>query len=349
MYAGRAAFRSLASWSVSGMTGDNTHGKRDRRQFIQSLTVDVAKEACLLASSDEAGNLSEGLTIRCKDDFALYDEREQFTRRAFVRWVYQVGFREFKATLPKSKGSGRAVNAARSRCRVVANVILGQSLSDACALSGFRTVQNFVESCKGAGFFESLRDARQAAILDCQAVESARVAQRRFALQARAAIKRLRYLDAWQWDTERLGKGAGCSGSPGGLVAVRRLMDARAYALTMAKHYKRVADHARASNLALFDTLLNGLYSDKYGDLRRLFGFVDKQGRERNSSKVNPAMIAKPSGKVPRKRSFATIGLPIGKSNADKPARKRPCAILAPAQIRAFDWQANMRPLPEIG
>jgi hypothetical protein len=325
LYGGRAAFRSLASWSVAGMSGDAAAFAR-RGGLVQALTTDLACEASLLASSLPDGSLSEGLTFRRKVDSPLYDESRQFPRRAFVRWVYDVGFRQFKAALPDGKGKGPAVKGARSRCRVVANVILGQSLADACALSGLASVKGWVQSCKASGFFESLKAARLKAVLDCQAVESARIAQRRFALQAAAAVKRLRYLNSSAWDSERLGvRGAGLSGSPAGLVAVRRLMDARAHCLTMAKHYKAIAQQAIADNVKAFDRVLDGLHSDRFGDLSQLFGITDRLGRRRGAGKVHASMIGKPKGKVSRKPMQApTVALTVGKAS-----RKLPCAIFA--------------------
>jgi len=152
------------------------------------------------------------------------------------------------------------------------------------------------------------------------------VAQRRYSLHAAAAIKRLRYLGAWFWDCERFGVwGAGCSGSPGSVVAVRRLMDTRAHCLAMAKHYKRVADRAIADNLRAFDRVLDGIHSKRFGDLRHVLGLVDRKGRERGASKINPAMIGRARGKLASKRSLAaTLALPVGRAK-----RALPCAIVS--------------------
>ena len=330
LYAGRAAFRSLASWSVSGMSGDASAFARSRG-IVQELTEGLAQESSLLAASlpgDDAGQgvtsraqLSEGLTVRRKADDPLFDAAGFAARRALVRWVYQVGLRDFKASLPAGKGTGQAVKAARSRCRVVGNVILGQSLIDSCALSGFGNVKAFVQSCKASGFFESLRQARAAAVADCAAVELARVAQRRFALQAASAIKRLRALDVASWDCERLGvRGAGVSGSAGGLVAVRRLIDARGYCVAMARHYKGVAARAAADNLRAFERVLQGLASDRFGDLSALVGLQDKQGRKRGACKVDASMIGRARGKLSRKPALpSTVPLAVGRSSGALP------------------------------
>jgi hypothetical protein len=99
MFAGRAAFRSLASWSVVGMTGDNTHRKGSRRQFMQSLEADLA-QVNLIASSLDNGELTDGQTIAPKANMPQYDASEGLGdavgRRAFIRWLFQVGLRRSK-------------------------------------------------------------------------------------------------------------------------------------------------------------------------------------------------------------------------------------------------------------
>ena len=219
------------------------------------------------------------------------------------------------------------VKAARSRCLVVANIIEGQSLADACANSGFVLVKAFVQSCKAARFFPALREARKAAIMDCGTVEQARTAQRRYALQAAQAIKQLRYLGAWQWDCERFGVPPASGGA--GVIAFRRLLDIRARAVALAKHYKAVAARAMVENLAMFDKVLVGIHSERLGDLRRVFGLVDKRGRVGAASKVNPAMLRRGRGKVASRVKLAhTIPLPVGRAN-----RALPCAVGSDAKV----------------
>jgi hypothetical protein len=101
-----------------------------------------------------------------------------------------------------------------------------------------------------------------------------------------------------------------------------------------------------ADNLALFDKALEGIHSERFGNLRQVLGLQDKLGRERGASKVNPAMIGKPSGKVRRKPVSVAVALAVGRARRDKPARKRACAVLA-GTVKPLDWQGVMRPLPE--
>ena len=354
MYAGRAAFRSLAAWATAGFkVGDNTFRKGDTRQFLgerlASYTLDLATESKLLASSLDhaafdvqgyeqpskangtlpgcvtAKDLSEGLTVATKSDSPL-DRYERVARLAFVRWVWQVGYGQFKRQL-SGTGAGVAaqLRAAKSRCRVLGNVIMGQPLLESCGMAGFNTVKAFGESCDSAQLDKALKASRAAAIRDSASVECARVAQRRYALQAAQVIRQLRALNVAQWDCERLGVyGAGVSGSASGLVAVRRLMDKRAHYLALAKHYKRVALKAERDSLAQFDGMLDALFSDKFGNLRRVFGMVDKLGRDRGASRLNAGFIRQPSGKVAKVAKVASVSLPIGRAG-----RARPCAPLA--------------------
>jgi hypothetical protein len=199
-------------------------------------------------------------------------------------------------------------------------------------MSGFNSVQSFVESCKSVQFDERLRDARKASIRDCEAVECARVAQRRYALQAARVIRQIRALNLSQWDCERFNvSGPGRSGSGAGLVTARRLMDKRAEYVSMARHYKAVADKAARVNLAQFESLLDGLYSDKFADLRRVFGMVDKLGRNRGAAKLNAGFIKVAAGKVAKGAKVATVSLPVGKFGV-----ARPCAPVAPVDGKLY-------------
>jgi hypothetical protein len=199
MFAGRAAFLSLASWSVGGMVGDGSFSKSDKRQYLASVEGLEASAAAAADTEDQAATSPEVATQTGKA-FALrlesgrgsaVTEGDWRARVAAVRWVYRVGFFAVKESAT-GKGSAAAVAAALARCQVVGRVILGHSLIDACALSGFADVKCWVQSCKAAGFFESLKAARLAHSLDCSAVELARVSVRRYGLAAAAVPSRCR-------------------------------------------------------------------------------------------------------------------------------------------------------------
>ena len=66
-----------------------------------------------------------------------------------------------------------------------------------------------------------------------------------------------------------------------------------------------------ADNLRAFDKVLAGLHSERFGNLRQVFGFVDCNGRE--SSKRNPQSITMARGKVARKPILApTVAIDCG-------------------------------------
>jgi hypothetical protein len=265
-------------------------------------------------------------------------ESDKRARVAFVRWVYGVGFFPVKASAT-GQGSAGAVKSALARCQVVGRVILGLSLVDACALSGWSSVKKWVESCKAAGFFASLRAARLASALDSAQVEAARVAQRRFALQAAACVRALAGLGGGGWrdvcdtSTQR-GRGARARRVVGLVMRRRQLLRDLAANIALAKHYKAMARQALADTLAAFDRVCDKLHSDKWGDLRQVLGMMDKRGRGRGAGKVNSAMIRKASGKLARAVNLcATVALPVGGAKPGKLPRKRPCAMLAGAAV----------------
>jgi hypothetical protein len=108
-----------------------------------------------------------------------------------VRWVYRIGYRQFTRTL-SGKGAGRARQAALSRCRVVGSLAFGASLIDACAMAGFKSVDNWIESCKGSSFFPSLRAARRDESQHLPSVRQLRQLMRAHAVQASDSIRALR-------------------------------------------------------------------------------------------------------------------------------------------------------------
>jgi hypothetical protein len=215
--AARAAFRSLASWAVCGMTGDRTFTAGAGRQLMEQLGQDLGKVWGELGGvqydgeCDNANKVTTGATVLLPivkpgdslsraavalgqpvpGDSPAFDAAEWAARRAAAAWVYRVGYRQFIATLPRSKGYGTAKAAALSRCRVWANVIMGASLPDAVAQSGFKSLEYYAESCKAAGFVDLLKGARVKAVCDSSEVEQARVAQRRYALQAAECVRQL--------------------------------------------------------------------------------------------------------------------------------------------------------------
>lgn len=308
MYAGRAAFLSLCRWSVAGMTGDNTF---ERGRGLVEVTPDIAEH--------------EANPDAWADHFTA--------RRAAARWVFDVGLRRFAAGLPASQGKAAAVKAARARCHVVGRVIMGASIADACSAAGFATVKNWVESCKRVGFFESLRAARAASASDCAAVELARVSARSYALQAAAAARALRSLpgSAWRTDDTSTQRGRAVASMARARAALpRRALIAKLRgAVAWAQWHRARGNAALAANLAEFDTLMAGLHSDKWGNLRRAMGFVDAKGRE--SSKLNPAGIRAARGKLPRRSPLApSVVVEVKDARRRAGVRKLACAPLAP-------------------
>jgi hypothetical protein len=362
MYAGRAAFRSLASWAVVGMVGDNTTTRGDARQWVGELQNDLARAWGKLDSLPEDGadmanqrarlaSLDASLPATSRAALALdmpappdYSAPDSITsaRRAAVAWVYRVGYRQFKATLGK-RGTGRAVQAALSRCRVVASVIMGASLTDACAATGFASFKVFAQSCKESGFAAALRDARARAAMDGSQVEQYRIAMRRYALEVAQHARALHacgggWRDVLHTSTHRATTAHGLA--RGARVAHRRAI-VRDYlrALGLAVHYRDAMRRAMSDDLRAFDRMLSGVFADRFGDLRLMLGFVDSEGRERGASKVNPAMLRRARGKLARKSgAVATVALPMGASG-----RGRPCAVAVGGAVtmdgpRGFVW-----------
>jgi len=306
----------------AGLTGDTARhkGKANGRE------VHSIDQAWAASGGPSVQNLTIDLAEHRPDD-QVWLPSSQAARRSVVRWVFQVGYREFKASLSDGKGKGRAAGAALSRCRVLGNVILGASLADACSVSGFSTVKAWVESCKDAGLFESLRASRVAGLADCQAVELHRVASRHWALQvnrlarALASVGGVAWADTMATDSQRA---QGRRGKAAGARTLRRRAIVRdlARALDLATWHKAKARAAAADTLALFDHALDGIHSDKWGDLRVLAGLSDKLGRAVGGSKIDGAAIGKARGKVAHKAPTVGRAESIGRR-----ASKRPCAV----------------------
>lgn len=279
--AGGAAWGSLSKWSVAGMTGRDA----GKVPVLWSAVFDVVKD-CIAA--DLTPLPFEGI--------------QGAARRAVVRWVYRVGLVGFKAALPAGNAGARAtaIQGARRRCRVVASVVMGQSLFDSCAVHGFGSVAAFVNSCERAGFFPALRAARARTLADCQAVEAHRVAARRYALDAAKSIRRL---DGWQQAT-----------SPVAVSLAKKLFENRGEAVALAKFHRDAARRAAKENLAAFDKVLSRLSDEScdLSNLREVFRITDKLGRVRGASKIDGAGIRAGKGKVTRRAVTArTVALDV--------------------------------------
>ena len=329
-HAGRAAFKSLASWACKGMTGAAA-----RVWDVQALTDGLAAD---MAAATSPANEFSG---------------ERDARRAALRFVFGVGLRDFRAGLAADmRGSARAaaVRAARSRCRVLGNVIMGATLADAVAQSGqaFSTVAAFCNSCQAAGLFPALQAARAAASWQGRTVRDALAAMRAHGLAGAAAVRAMRAAgDAGgpvaggrvAVSTVVLRAGAAVVKAPvgvshlgavlAGVATVHRpaawrvhrlavpairgtgaaylgqwaaAAESRAYHIGQAVHWRDAARRAAAADLAAFNRVLDHCHSDErdLSSLRAAFGICDKLGRVRNGRKIDGAARRNPSGSVQR-------------------------------------------------
>lgn len=262
--AGAAAWQSLSRWSVAGMTGRN-----GARVFGQAV-FDVVKD-----------------TVAADNAPAPFEGYEGAARRAAARWVWRVGFVQFKASLSGNNAGSRAtaIQGARRRCRVVSSVLLGQSLFDSCAVHGFGSVAAFVNSCERAGFFPALRAARARNLGTGAAFRFHRTAMRAAAMALRPF---------WGRDAAR---GRGFTVARG-----VRPFEEREGLLARAVFHRDAMRRAAQADLAAFDKILARL-SDESADLsslRAAFGITDKLGRIRNGSKVDGAALRRAKGSVQR-------------------------------------------------
>ena len=323
LYAARGAGRSLSAWAVQGLTGDRTFAGS---VSWSDLTVDLAEH-------------------RADDHQWFHAERS--ARVTVVRWIYRVGFYGFKATLPTGRGVGqaaavaRATVAARSRCRVLANIILGQSLADSCAVSGFGTVKAWIESCKGAGLFDALRASRVASLAASPGVEHHASLARAYGIDVGILWRELASLGGGVADAVRVVGRTDRQAARGkrGTVAASRVLRRRAVvrelssALDSALWHKARAAVARVSTLQAFDAAMDGLHSDKWGDLRLLAGLVNKRGAVTGASKIDGAAIRAARGKVASKPTGPrTVAATVGKGKG-----KRDCAVSLGVKVRAMD------------
>lgn len=182
---------------------------------------------------------------------------------------------------------------------------------DACAGAGFASVAKFTGSCKASGFFESLQAARARAVNLFPSVDYTRGMARAYAIDAGQAARDLQafgsmggWRDAFATDGQRA------------RLARRAVVRDLLRALDGAQVWRGRAARLVAANLAAFGQVLAGIHSDKFGDLRRVFGLVDKRGRGR-SSRADATGIRRASGKLARGIRLAptvSVTLESGKS-----------------------------------
>jgi AraC-like DNA-binding protein len=342
LYAARAAYLSFSQWANVGMTGDNTTRRGDKRHF--TLTDDTFTRMLADAPTDLdqaelfQSLLERGYSLRTLAQVSAWSEpaikgrlgalgevqaaRESDARRAAARWIFRVGYYAVKRT---GAGSGRANDAALSRCRVLAGVALGATITDACARAGFASVQNFVESCKDSGLFANLRADRLARLSESNTVEYHRGNARAYALDVAYLSKQLAKIrggEIVKTDTLRARR-ASAYKSARREVAKRAMRAELSTALDRAQYHKRAARRAIDATLADFDRALIGLHSDKWGNLRALTKLTDAKGRARGASKADSLTIRAARGKLARRAPLAnTVKVQVG-------ARRLDCAPLA--------------------
>ena len=85
-----------------------------------------------------------------------------------------------------------------------------------------------------------------------------------------------------------------------------------------------------SANIREFDRVMVGLRAgDQWGNLRCLFGFEDKLGRNRSKSGLHPQGITRARGKVSRKRNLASTVPVIVQTRQGE--RKLACAVAVSA------------------
>lgn len=259
------AWRSLRSWATVGMTGDTASLPLPMswQNWLCDALVDLQQ-----AQAEPMG------------------QTERRARFAVCRWLYGVLVQDFRCNVKTEGRRGtylkQAMDAARRRWRVLANVVFGQTLVDSCALSQFGSVEAFLKSMQQSGAWEALRAAR----LDheCVRVELARIGKRRFALEAAGAVRAIRQL-AGDWPSS----GGRWWRDPAKRLAWRRLADTRARCLELAKFWRDVERaHVQANDQA-WQRAKVGLYAGKFANLQTLAGV-------RDSKAINPAFIRRAKG-----------------------------------------------------
>ena len=251
-----AARASLTSWGNLGMTGRNTAG---RVYDIQHLGDELIE------------------TLRAEGAGAVEIPAWRGARFTVIRWVYAVGYRDFCKGLGAGAGAGAARRAARSRCRVIGNIIMGASLADACGLSGFGGVQAWQDSCNGAGLWQALRQSCSSQRDTC---EESRIAVRRYGLEVATLTRQLRGMESPGVALSGEWRGTDTVGGQGkrGGAALQRRAAMRAIqapcdkARAMARAWRRV-QLARAARVeCAYERVIQGLGASNWGDLRKLVG-----------------------------------------------------------------------------
>lgn len=335
LYAGRAAFNSLCSWSRLGVTGDNT-GAGTASNWCEFVTD------ALDTIHQEHHHQGEPVDARA--------------RRAVVRWVFNIGLRQFAAGLPVDmRGAARAsaVNAARRRCRVVGSIIFGASLADACIqaggtlrfnpvtgekifIPGFTSANNFQDSCRTAGFWTALKAARVASIRDIDhpasvdSVAIARSNQTKHAERAKQTARALQSMagrepwrDVFTTDTLR-------ATSARGMRSTARRLHREALLATLrdsvqwAQYFKALADKLTRDNLRAFDRVSDKLKSGAFQDLHAVTVGKHHKGAQsaligRARGKVSKAKVLAPTVAVKVQTKFGERKLHCAQSQGVQP------------------------------
>lgn len=288
LYGMRGAWKSLCSWAMAGMTGDTAQAGR--------LAIAFPDRNQVPGSADDWQSIAASVLRDIADEDSEDSESVTAAKSTFVRWVYRVGLFDYRRELEgqgvKGNGLREALRGAKRRCRVVAGVIRGDSLAQACAAAGFDSIASFNDSVRRNGFWQRLASARLAN--DNSRVEQAKVAQRRFALEAATALRQLRKLSGSvpaQY-VGSIGQPDKPIASPSGVIrqchAKRRelrrighnaaahgmqwdtLTTQRARALELAKFWRNVAANERKASATSFERLKTGIGASNIADLKRL-------------------------------------------------------------------------------
>lgn len=344
LYAGRAAFNSYCSWSRVGITGDNTG-------------AGTAANWCEFVR-DTLDTLHQGETQ--PGDYTPSDAR---ARRAIVRWVFNIGLRQFAASLPVDmRGTARAsaIAAARRRCRVVGSILFGASLTDALLSAGgtyavsatgdkvfhpgFASANAFQDSCKAAGFWTALKTARRASLASVPGISDARGWQRAWAIDAVQAVRDLRGLgsagawrDTFSTDTLKAQTVRGIKATARTLQR-RTVLDTLRESVTMAQYFKALADKRTRENLRAFERIADGMKSGTYDKLTK---------RQRAQGKVErPAFADLSRAVMPRNRKGAQSAL-IGRARG-KVSKPVVLAPTVPVKVQTQYGERKLHCVPSV-
>ncbi len=339
MYAGRGAFNSLTAWAGLGMRGANHAQFNGQGAARLAIGMDGRVETGK-GGFDWLGDLTTAafVELQAADESAPgAREQDHLARWAAARWVFRVGWREFGAGLPcDMRGGARAaaMRAARSRCRVVGEIIYGASMVDACAVSGYDSVKAFAQSCDAAGFWQGLQAARHG---DSLAGLGQLWRMRDHAQRAAAAIKTMRSIGcvAVREVTSGGNVRAGMASSRrGNLLALRQAEAARAFHLAQAVLHRNQVQREMAAERQAFACVMRGVRTAKFGNLRSVVGLTRKH-KARSGKRLNPLGIGAARGKVRRQVHLAaTVPVTVNGRNIE-------CARLAPSSVRLLTPYVN--------